>query len=110
MWEDLPYNIKPHLVIDPWGGRSLAIIQLATPVLTGEGSRLGPQFLVNLAHEMMASYFEATALPHSNVVKNPWDLRATSSERYPDAHSSFLQASYGIHTSRLIPTCAGIRF
>ncbi|MBS1051128.1 replication initiation protein [Gluconobacter japonicus] len=74
MWEDLPDNIKPHLVIDPWSGRSLAIIQLATPVLTGEGARLGPQFLANLAHEMMASYFEATALPHSNVVKNPWGL------------------------------------
>lgn len=74
-WEELPAHLRPFLMVDPWSGRSAALFLLKSPVLTGEGSRLGPQFLANAAHEMMAEFFKADQLPPGSLTKNPFGLR-----------------------------------
>lgn len=74
VWEDLPDNIKPHLVIDPWSGRSAGIFVLKTPILTREGTRFKPQFFADACHQMIAEHFNATALPHGSLTKNPFGM------------------------------------
>ena len=65
---------KPTLVIDPWSGRSHAILPLATPVLTGPGSRKLPIGLAKFAHALLAAALRGTALPFTSLVKCPTGL------------------------------------
>lgn len=64
----------PTLVVDPWSGRAHAVLPLATPVLTTDGARLGPQILGDLAARLLARALRATLLPQVALVKNPWGL------------------------------------
>ena len=63
---------RPHVVFDPWSGRSHAFLMLKSPVLMGEGSALGPQFLFNLAGRLMATALDGTLMPHKGLIKSPW--------------------------------------
>lgn len=65
---------RPTLVIDPWSGRSHAVWRLATPVLTGEGARLGPQKLLHVAGSMLAAAMGGTLMPPRALLKSPWGL------------------------------------
>jgi hypothetical protein len=67
----LPARIRPWLVIDPWSGRSHAILFLASPVLVSEGSRPKARRLAEVAQAMMAEALRATPLRHRALVKNP---------------------------------------
>lgn len=67
---------KPTLVIDPHSGRAHAILPLATPVLTGEGARPGPQGLARRTLLLMAAALRGTPLPYLSQVKSPWGLEA----------------------------------
>jgi len=69
LWEELPENIKPHLVIDPWSGRSAAIFWLKTPILT-KGQK--QNFFGNMCHQMVSDFFRASPLPHGSLTKNPF--------------------------------------
>jgi len=84
LWEELPENIKPHLVIDPWSGRSAGIFFLKTPILT-KGQK--QNFFGNMCLQMLADYFKATPLPHGSLTKNPFgrseNVIGTLSRRTP---------------------------
>lgn len=67
----LPTLIRPTLIIDPWSGRSHAVLMLRTPVLTGPGSREKARALANIAHRLMATALRATPLPQGALIKNP---------------------------------------
>lgn len=95
---ELPENIRPHIVVDPWSGRSAGILVLKSPVLTGSGSKMGPQLLANGCHEMMAKYFEATALPHGSLTKNPFgtlkNIVGVLGRRTPEPSSGILWEAF----------------
>lgn len=84
LWEELPANIRPHLVIDPWSGRSAGIFSLKTPILT-KGQK--QNFFGNMCLQMLADYFKATPLPHGSLTKNPFgrseNVIGTLSRRTP---------------------------
>jgi len=65
---------KPTLVIDPWSGRSHAILPLVTPVLTGDTARRPPIALARYAHRLLALALQGNALPFVNPVKCPAGL------------------------------------
>lgn len=95
---ELPANIRPHIVVDPWSGRSAGILVLKSPVLTGAGAKIGPQLLANGCHEMFAKYFEADALPHGSLTKNPFgmlkNIIGILSRRSPEPSSGLLWEAY----------------
>ncbi|WP_338666255.1 primase C-terminal domain-containing protein (plasmid) [Pararoseomonas sp. SCSIO 73927] len=63
---------RPTLTIDPWSGRSHATWRLATPVAMGDGSRVGPRILADLAARLLAAALRGTPLPHRAPTKSPW--------------------------------------
>jgi hypothetical protein len=65
---------KPTLVIDPWSGRSHAILPLAAPVLTGNAARPKPIALAKHARRLLAAAIRGTPLPFGNLVKSPAGL------------------------------------
>jgi len=69
LWEELPESIKPHLVIDPYSGRSAGIFVLKTPILT-KGQK--QNFFGNMCHQMVSDFFRASPLPHGSLTKNPF--------------------------------------
>jgi hypothetical protein len=71
---ELPARIRPHIVVDPWSGRSAGILVLKSAVLTASGSRAGPRFLADIAHQLIANHFRATPLSHGSLAKNPFGL------------------------------------
>lgn len=95
---ELPANIRPHIVVDPWSGRSAGILVLKSPVLTGPGSKIGPQLLANGCHEMLAKYFEADQLPHGSLTKNPFgtlkNIIGTLARRSPEPTTGILWEAY----------------
>lgn len=95
---ELPANIRPHIVVDPWSGRSAGILVLKSPVLTGPGSKIGPQLLANGCHEMLAKYFEADQLPHGSLTKNPFgtlkNIIGTLSRRTPEPTTGILWEAF----------------
>lgn len=72
LWEELPENLRPFLVIDPYSLRSAALFLLKTPVLC---TSVGQLALAELCSRVLASYFNATALPHCSLTKNPFGLK-----------------------------------
>lgn len=68
--EDLPQNIRPTLIFDPYSGRSHGILPLNSPVL--KGGLFGPEILADLAHKLLSKYLQATPLPSGSLIKNPW--------------------------------------
>jgi len=74
LWEELPENIRPFLVVDPYSLRSAALFVLKTPILT---TRFGQLALGELAHQAMADYFRATPLPCHTLTKNPFGLKSS---------------------------------
>ncbi|OUJ10670.1 hypothetical protein [Acetobacter sp. DsW_059] len=84
LWEELPQNIRPHLVIDPYSGRSAGIFVLKTPILT-KGQK--QNFFGNMCHQMVSDFFKASPLPHGSLTKNPFGRSAnvigTLSRRTP---------------------------
>lgn len=95
---ELPANIRPHIVVDPWSGRSAGILVLKSPVLTGAGAKIGPQLLANGCHEMLAKYLEADQLPHGSLTKNPFgmlkNIVGTLARRSPEPTSGILWEAY----------------
>lgn len=74
---ELPPHIRPHIIIDPWSGRSAGIVVLKTPVLTGPGSKPGPQLLAQYAHALLKTHFRANDdRPSGSLTKNPFGLAA----------------------------------
>lgn len=69
LWEELPESIKPHLVIDPYSGRSAGIFVLKTPIQVAGQKQ---NFFGNMCHQMVADYFKASPLPHGSLTKNPF--------------------------------------
>lgn len=67
----LPADIRPWLVIDPWSGRSHAVMFLASPVLVTERGSRKARRLAEVAQAMMAEALRATPLRHRAPVKNP---------------------------------------
>ena len=63
---------SPTLVIDPWTLRCHAKWVLATPVLTAEGARQGPQILADLACRLLAAAMAGTPMPRKALLKSPW--------------------------------------
>lgn len=84
LWEELPESIKPHLVIDPYSGRSAGIFVLKTPILT-KGQK--QNFFGNMCHQMVADFFKSSPLPHGSLTKNPFgrseNVIGTLSRRTP---------------------------
>jgi len=74
LWEELPPNLRPFLVVDPYSLRSAALFVLKTPVLT---KRFGQLALAELAQQALADFFKATPLPHCTLTKNPFGLKAS---------------------------------
>jgi len=74
LWEELPENIRPFLVVDPYSLRSAALFVLKTPILT---TRFGQLALGELAHQAMADYFRSTPLPCHTLTKNPFGLKSS---------------------------------
>lgn len=68
--EDLPPNIRPTLIFDPYSGRSHGILPLNSPVL--KGGLFGPEILADLSHKLLSQYLQATPLPSGSLIKNPW--------------------------------------
>lgn len=68
---ELPAPIRPHLVIDPYSGRSHGFIVLRTPVSTAPGASRKAQAFADYAQELMAAALRATPLRHRALVKNP---------------------------------------
>ena len=64
----------PHLVLDPWSGRSHAILVLRTPVHTGDEARPGPRWLLDRAAHLLAHALGGDVLPATALVKNPFGL------------------------------------
>jgi hypothetical protein len=95
---ELPESIRPHIVVDPWSGRSAGILVLKTPVLTGAGAKIGPQLLANGCHEQLAKYFEADALPHGSLTKNPFgtlkNIIGVLGRRTPEPSSGILWEAF----------------
>jgi len=74
LWEELPENIRPFLVVDPYSLRSAALFVLKTPILV---KRFGQLALAELCQQSLADYFEATPLPHCTLTKNPFGLKSS---------------------------------
>jgi len=74
LWEELPPNLRPFLVVDPYSLRSAALFVLKTPILV---KRFGQLALGELCQQALADYFEATPLPHCTLTKNPFGLKAS---------------------------------
>jgi hypothetical protein len=68
--EDLPENIRPTLIFDPYSGRSHGVLPLNSPVL--RGGLFGPEILADLAHKLLSKHLKATPLPVGALIKNPW--------------------------------------
>ncbi|MDB5612513.1 MAG: hypothetical protein JWQ22_166 [Devosia sp.] len=67
----LPEAIRPWLIIDPFSGRSHAILFLHTPVITTASGSTRAMAFADHAHRMMAEWLCATPLPQRSLVKNP---------------------------------------
>ena len=65
---------KPTLVIDPWSGRSHAILSLATAVLTGEAANPKPVLLAKYALRLLAAALRADPRTFLTLVKCPAGL------------------------------------
>jgi len=74
LWEELPENIRPFLVVDPFSLRSVALFVLKTPILVKQFGQLA---LAELCQQAMADYFESSPLPHCTLTKNPFGLKAS---------------------------------
>jgi hypothetical protein len=72
--EELPENIRPFLVVDPYSLRSAALFVLKTPILT---TRFGQLALGELCQQALSDYFRATPLPHCTLTKNPFGLKSS---------------------------------
>lgn len=73
LWLALPDFLRPHLVLDPYSGRSAAIYWLAQPVpINGGYGRM--ERLLSLTAALCGVYFKATVLPHKSLAKNPFGL------------------------------------
>lgn len=101
--EELPQNIRPTLIFDPYSGRSHGVLPLVTPVL--RGGKIGPEVLADLAHQLIAKHLNATPLPVGSLVKNPFGLsrllvgvlpRRTPEPSTPLIWEAFQQAQTGL--------------
>jgi hypothetical protein len=64
-------HVRPHLMVDPYSGRSHAVIFLASPVWVGKGASLKAQRYANFVQKLIAAELQATSLPRGMLIKNP---------------------------------------
>lgn len=75
LWLDLPENIRPTLVIDPWSGRAHGMLPLTTPVCLTAAGREEPRELASFACRLLAAALGGTAMPPGSLAKSPWGTR-----------------------------------
>ncbi len=71
----LPPHIRPHLIVDPYSGRSHAVAFLSHPVRVGDGPGSKAQRFADVAQQMMAAALDATPLTRGMLMKNPMARR-----------------------------------
>lgn len=122
-WLDLPADIRPVLVIDPWTGRAHAVAVLDAPVLLrtraemdadrigkasevkdADRAKLGPQMMADLAGRLLAAALGGTLLPPGSLTKSPWGRTAnlTGTRRKIGAAAVFPEQWQAIHEQGLM--------
>jgi len=70
----LPPALRPHLVVDPWSGRSAGIYPLDDPHYVGPGASPKSRAYWDAQAWRLSRYFRGSVLPHGSLTKNPLGL------------------------------------
>lgn len=71
---ELPQQLRPHIVVDPWSARAAAIFMLEDPHYVGPGASKKSKVFFDAQAIRLAQHFRATVLPHGTLTKNPFGM------------------------------------